>query len=242
LLRLRLIQFAAGPDTHRIQVNLDDDEGSVSAVSQFQFALSEQDREDLRWYLEDYLEYPIEPARVEQRQAEVGISLFKCIFSGGARDLWATLRDRLQQARVEVVSEVETVAVLPWELLRDPRTDVPLALRADAFVRTQHQTAQRPRLPRVGRGERIRVLLVICRPRGRQDVPFRSVASHLVRLSAQARNVFQLDVLRPPTFRRLDAVLRAAAQQGAPYHVVHFDGVGGRPKGRRRFHAIGQMG
>ena len=91
----------------------------------------------------------------------------RSIFSGGARDLWATLRDRLQQARVEVVSEVEAVAVLPWELLRDPRTDVPLALRADAFVRTQHQTVQRPRLPRVGRGERIRVLLVICRPRGR---------------------------------------------------------------------------
>lgn len=217
MLRLRLTQFAAGPDTHRVQVDLDDDEGPVSAVSQFQFALSEQDREDLRWYLEDYLEYPIErapaiAARVEQRQAEVGINLFKCTFSDGARDLWATLRDRLRQAR------------------------------ADAFVRTQHQTAQRPRLPRIGRGERMRVLLVICRPRGHQDVPLRSVASHLVWLSAQARNVFQLDVLRTPTIRRLDAVLRAAVQQGAPYHVVHFDGVGGRPKGRRRSRAIGQMG
>jgi hypothetical protein len=219
MLRLRLTQFAAGPDTHRIQVDLEDDEGPQSAVSQFQFALSEQDREDLRWYLEDYLEYPIEPApaiaaRVVQRQAELGTTLFNSIFAGDARDLWATLRDRLQQARVEVVSEVEAAAVLPWELLRDPRTDVPLALRADAFVRTQHQTAQRPRLPKVGRGEKIRVLLVICRPKGRRDVPFRSVASHLVRLSAQAHQVLQLDVLRPPTFRQLDAVLRAAAQQG----------------------------
>jgi hypothetical protein len=232
MFRLRLTQFAAGPDTHRVQVELDEDGGvSQSAVTQFEFGLSEQDREDLRWYLEDYLEYPVEPApaiaaRVEQRQAELGASLFASIFAGDARDLWATLRDRLQQARVEVVSEVEAAAVLPWELLRDPRTDVPVALRAGAFVRTQHQTAQRPRLPRVGGGEKIRVLLVICRPQAGRDVPFRSVASHLVRLSAQARQVLRLEVLRPPTFRQLDAVLRAAAQQGEPYHVVHFDGHG----------------
>jgi tetratricopeptide (TPR) repeat protein len=229
---LRLTQFAAGPSTHRVQVDLDDEGGwSRSAVSQFQFALSEQDREDLRWYLEDYLEYPIEPApaiaaRVEQRQAEVGRSLFNSIFSSDARDIWAIVQDRLHQMRVEVASEVEAAAELPWELIRDPRTDVPLALRADAFVRTQHQSAQRPRLPQVGRGETIRVLLVICRPAGGRDVPFRSVASHLVRLSAQAREIFQLDVLRPPTFRQLDAVLRAAARQGEPYHVVHFDGHG----------------
>src|SRR5215218_3024567 len=100
MLRLRLTQFAAGPNIHRVQVDLDDGRVPQSAVSEFEFALSEQDREDLRWYLEDYLEYPIEPApaiaaRVEQRQAEVGRGLFDSIFAGDARDLWATMRNRL---------------------------------------------------------------------------------------------------------------------------------------------------
>ena len=35
-----------------------------------------------------------------------------------------------------------------------------------------------------------------------------------------------LDVLRPATFTRLSSVLRAAADAGRPYHVVHFDGHG----------------
>ena len=73
----------------------------------------------------------------------------------------------------------------------------------------------------------IRILLVICRPRGGYDVPFRSVASRLVKgLSEEARAAFDLDVLRPPTFERLSEVLRRAKADRRPYHVVHFDGHG----------------
>jgi tetratricopeptide (TPR) repeat protein len=232
MLTVRLTQSDAGDATHRVQVDLQDDEGLQSAVSQFRFELLDQDREDLRWYLEDYLEYPLEPtpaiaARVERRMHELGRELFAKLFPDGsdARDLWAEIRPQLDRARVEVVSEVEAAAVLPWELVRDPRTDVPLSLRADSFVRAQHQTARRPRRIRTG-GNKIRVLLVICRPAGSRDVPFRSVASHLVRLSGDANELFQLDVLRPPTFEQLARRLRAADDAGEPYHVVHFDGHG----------------
>jgi len=58
-------------------------------------------------------------------------------------------------------------------------------------------------------------------------VPFRSVASRLIKgLSDSAREAFQLDVLRPPTFERLGRVLHQAQAEGRPYHVVHFDGHG----------------
>ncbi len=68
---------------------------------------------------------------------------------------------------------------------------------------------------------------MICRPQGGDDVPFRSVASRLVKgLSAEARAVFQLDVLRPPTIEQLGRALREAKAAGKPYHVVHFDGHG----------------
>ena len=73
----------------------------------------------------------------------------------------------------------------------------------------------------------MRILLVICRPQGGNDVPFRSVAIRLIRgLTDSAREIFQLDVLRPPTFQRLEEVLRQAKAEGKPYHIVHFDGHG----------------
>ena len=80
-------------------------------------------------------------------------------------------------------------------------------MRAGAFVRALAESAAPVAVPDTP--QTLRVLLVICRPGGAVDVPFRSVASHLVRLSQEARQVFQLDVLRPPTYARLTKVLQA---------------------------------
>ena len=67
----------------------------------------------------------------------------------------------------------------------------------------------------------------ICRPKGKEDVPFRSVAGRLVtRLSDGDRNAFQLDVLRPSTYEQLATTLGLAKESGRPYHIVHFDGHG----------------
>lgn len=219
------------PGGYRVDVALEGDGTRRAAVARFAWELEAQDREDIRWYLEDYLRYPIDPAPaiaagVEHRLAELGRELFGKVFEAN-RDtlrLWHAVSDHLADMRVEVVSAVEDAAAIPWELLREPATDAVLALRAGAFVRADPQVPQAPGVAEVA--ERLRVLLVICRPAGRADVPFRSVASHLVRLSRGAREAFQLDVLRPPTFARLAQVLDAAKRAGRPYHVVHFDGHG----------------
>ena len=83
-------------------------------------------------------------------------------------------------------------------------------------MRRHASPAQQPHLPRLSAaGEKVRILLVICRPGGRQDVPFRSVAGRLIKgLSQEARQLFQLDVLRPPTFEQLSRVLRRANEGG----------------------------
>jgi tetratricopeptide (TPR) repeat protein len=233
---LRLTQSTVGPDQYQILVELTGpDIARQTVTAPLTFALTAQDRRDLRWYFEDYLQVPFAPeqqiaARIEARLAAIGVELFRAVFQADddARDLWATLRERLAGARVEVVSGVHEAASIPWELLRDPKTDATLALRARAFVRAQPQAAQRPVLPAQAQpGEAIRVLLVICRPGAGDDVPFRSVASRLIKgLSDAARARFQLDVLRPPTFARLGQALRQARDDGRPYHVVHFDGHG----------------
>lgn len=231
---LRLTQNAVGENRYQIEVALEGD-GQARQIAKptFDFKMSAQDQEDLRWYLEDYLQYPLDPnatiaKRIELRMAEIGKDLFKAVFQqdDDARDLWATLRSQLNETRVEIATGVQEAAAIPWELLRDPKTDTPLALRARAFVRTHSQAAEKPTLPQAESGP-IRILLVICRPGGADDVPFRSVASRLIKgLGERAREAFHLEVLRPPTFEQLGKTLRQAKQAGQPYHVLHFDGHG----------------
>jgi hypothetical protein len=231
---LRLTQSIVKPQRFRVEAVLEGDGlPRQVATTEFDFVVPPQDREDLRWYLEDYLLHTADPAqeiaaRIEKRIKETGVELFEAIFqtNDDVRNMWAALQENLNDTRVEIITGGRDSTALPWELLRDPKTDMPLALSTSAFVRGSHQNAQEAHLPQGGT-KPIRILLVICRPGGGDDVPFRSVANRLIKgLSGSAREAFQLDVLRPPTFAQLEKVLRAAKTDGKPYHVVHFDGHG----------------
>ena len=117
----------------------------------------------------------------------LGKELFTQVFRANddTRAVWNAVSRALADTRVEIVAEAEGLIGVPWELLRDPVTDEALALRAEAFVRAQPETAS-PVLPDALAGA-LRILLVICRPDRQLDVPFRSVARHLLRLSTQAQ-------------------------------------------------------
>src|ERR1022692_3501835 len=235
---LRLRQFAEGEGRYRVVAEFENGGVRRSAESRFELQFTAQDQEDirwyledflqyLRWYLEDFLQYPMDPApviaaRIERRMAEIGVELFTKAL--GNTPVWHEVRHDLSGARIEIETTVKDATALPWELLRDPDADVPLALRARAFVRGTHNAVARPKLPQTASGP-IRVLLVICRPRGRDDVPFRSVARRMLeglRGSAGGR----LTMRRPQIFERLAHVLREAQAAGEPYHLVHFDGHG----------------
>jgi len=244
---LRITQTALGDDRHHVEVSLEGDGlPRQAARSDFEFRFSDQEQENLRWYLEDYLQHVDPPApqiaaAVERRMIEVGVGLFKAVFqsSDDARDLWATLRARLEETRVEIITEVREAASVPWELIRDPKTDVPLALRARSFVRAHPTPVQVPKIP--DRAEALRILLVICRPGRGDDVPFRSVASRILKgLGAKARKLFELDVLRPATFEKLAEAVKKKHAAGEPYHVVHFDGHGAFVDVERLFDAWGK--
>jgi hypothetical protein len=81
--RLRLRQTTTTPDHHRVNI-IFEQTGSPprEANAEFSFELTPQDREGLRWYLEDYLQCPLKPddpqdpelliaQRVEKRMAEM---------------------------------------------------------------------------------------------------------------------------------------------------------------------------
>jgi tetratricopeptide (TPR) repeat protein len=225
---LRISDLPLG-DKRRVEVTWQDGDARQVAVSSFAYQVGDQDAERVRWYLEDYAEFPADPAPVlaagaEQVLAETGTGLFSRVFTGmDAAGIWTQAKARLADVRVEVDTDPADAPGLPWELLRDPGSDTALATGAGEFVRTHLQA--RVNLPPAA-GDELRVLLVICRPGGRDDVPFRSVASRLVRGGADRMEGLRLEVLRPATFSRLAEVLHAAADAGRPYHVVHFDGHG----------------
>ena len=115
-------------------------------MAEFAFEMSDQDRRDLQWYLEDYLQQPHDPApaiaaRIEQRMAQIGCELFGKLFEGDgqpnrdAARLWARVAGQLSELRIEVVTTVEEASSIPGELLRDPLTAEPLATAAREFVR-----------------------------------------------------------------------------------------------------------
>ena len=228
---LRISDLLSGANGRR-RVELTWRDGPVprETLVEFSDVPDSGDGERIRWYLEDYAEYPADPAPMiaqaaEERLARTGVELFNQVFSGTGAGIWERAADRLGKVRVEVETDPGAGSGLPWELLRDPARDAPVALDAEAFVRTHRQAAGRRALPEPA-GDHLRVLLVICRPDGGQDVPFRSVAGRLVRGGAGQTEGLDLDVLRPATFARLSEVLHAARDEGRPYHVVHFDGHG----------------
>ena len=230
---LRISDVPAGPgDARRVRVSWRDS-GTLPREAEAVFTVPSDDGngERVRWYLEDYAEFPADPApaiarEAEARLARAGEDLFRAVFADpDAAGIWERARDRLAEVRVEVDADPGEGPGLAWELLRDPGRDAALALGAGEFVRTHLRAAGHPGLLAPS-GDRLRVLLVIARPGGGQDVPFRSVASRLVRGGADQMEGLDLDVLRPATFARLSQVLHAARDAGRPYHVVHFDGHG----------------
>ena len=194
--------------------------------------VSAEDRELIRWFLEDYPEGPADvvtrmlAGQADRLVNDLGEQLFAALFGGAgdARALWEAVRPALGDTRVEIVTDVTGATAVPWELLRDPTDGLAVALRAAALVRAHPQAAQPPPLPAPDAAG-LRVLLVISRPAAAADVAFRSVARQLAGLQ-DGGGALRLDVLRPPEFAQLDQVLRAAADAGLPYQVVHFDGHG----------------
>jgi tetratricopeptide (TPR) repeat protein len=223
---------------HRIEITATDIPGfaPMQFSSDIDFELTPEDGESIRWYLEDYLLFDEDPAPqiaegVEALMAKCGEGLFRGLFENPHQGikLWTMIEPHLSATRVEITTDITEATAIPWELIRNPHNGEYLALSVASFVRTQRET--QITLAPTGDAEKVRILLVICRPEGGDDVPFRSVAGRLVtRLNDDARDAFDLDVLRPPTYEQLAKTLRLAKERGRPYHIVHFDGHGAYDK------------
>ncbi len=185
--------------------------------------------EDLRWYLEDYLQAPYGvwedrgPA-IQGKLPGWGEQVFASVFGSGPARL-AYERARNKGFEVVFRSADPGLLALPWELMRD--STGPVALGAGGISRSLRIAGGAGTLEVPG--GRLRVLMVISRPAGTSDVSYQMVARPLLERLDAVRGDVGLTVLRPPTFDALAGTLASAASRGEPFHVVHFDGHGVMP-------------
>jgi len=198
--------------------------------------LTAKERENLRWYLEEYWKWPYEGfARrgrdVEALLAEVGQRLYHMIFSGAeAKELalrWLEYSQQTAppaQCQISILSDIPKALSLPWELLHDGHGFlVPSRSRPISIIRRIPQ--QEAVTSDLVFAPPLRVLLVTARP---ENVPFtdpRSIARELLdavqeQLEAGA---IEVEFLRPPTLSALRARMRRVER---PVQVLHFDGHG----------------
>lgn len=205
----------------------------LEAEANIEFALAPQEQEDIRWYLEDYLQRAdiveaVTVEQIEERMNARGAELYTKVLAANAdtQAIWFFIRNSLADLRVEITTGVAEAASIPWELMRDQTAGSPISLRVEAFVRVQ----SKPNIAFVpvppAHDGRIRLLYVACRPRGSRDVELRAVANRLLQDLGSDRARFDIKALRPPTFERLQKELTDAKAAGRPYHAVHFDGHG----------------
>ncbi len=234
MVTLRIRQDAPQAGSYPIRLTLQrPGQPDREAEARVQFALTPQEQEDLRRYLEDYLQRPgsftqVEVSQIEDWMKRRGEELYTKVLAHNmdTQAVWFLAHEQLADLRIEITTGIAEAASIPWELMRDPQSDSAIALRVQSFVRVQSN----PNLgfvpvPPADEG-RLRLLYVVCRPGGRNDVELRAVANRLLQDLGPDLARFDITALRPPTFEQLQKELTDAKAAGRPFHIVHFDGHG----------------
>src|SRR5216683_7316840 len=183
--------------------------------------LTSRERENVRWYLEEYVEWPYEQflergKKIEASLAEVGKRLYHVICTSpgamGVVQAWR-LQPGVQQRQVSIVSDIPRALGLPWELLHDEQGFL--------VLRTRNPVALIRRLPQQELGAfptsfepPLRILLVTARPDDAEFIDPRSIARELLDEVQQQvdKGAIALEFLRLPTLPALRARLSDTSQ------------------------------
>ncbi len=157
--------------------------------------LTQQERDDLRWYLEQYplwpyAEFVTRGQQIEAHLAEIGQRLYRNVFSSpqAASIVQAWNLQPCDQHQVSILSQLPSVFSLPWELLHDEQGF--LAMRTHRPVAIVRRLPQR-QLPVLLTPIEppLRILLVTARPEGAGFFDPRGIARELFVAGAdQSRN------------------------------------------------------
>jgi tetratricopeptide (TPR) repeat protein len=188
--------------------------------------LTETDYDDLRWYLEEYLELPDGGAikraeRVEATLGRWGRKLHDDLFAAPEnRHLLKQLLASPEPRELTLATRDPELLRLPWELMEDDAGSLAQRLSVRRQLEEPEATMPRPaQLP-------LRILYIVSRPADTGFIDPRFTAKALLDALDPLGASVRVDFCRPPTVGRMEEMLREGQQSGDPYDLVHFDGHG----------------
>ena len=188
---------------------------------------SKEEEENLEWYFETHLQFPFtDQVRAAETAAGItryGQALFDQVFAD--RQAFAAYSRALQAGVDRLCFEIAgspEFHALHWEALQDPA--LPRAFSLDAPM-VRKNLAPQPLEAVVRPAPAIRLLVVVARPYGRQDVGYRTISRPLVEGLRQAGVPADIDFVRPGSYQALVQHLAETRDrhEAGYYHVVHFD-------------------
>lgn len=206
---------------------LTDAEGAELGVEvPFMPFLAKNDYEDLRWYLEDYLDLPdggavVRAERIEGNLDRWGRALHDALFSAPEnRDLLDRLLAGPEPRELTIATREPTLLRLPWELMANDAGSLAQRISVRRQLERPETTTVRPaQLP-------LHILYVVSRPADAGFIDPRLTARALLDAVDPLGASVKVDFCRPPTVGNMEEMLREAQQAGDPYDLVHFDGHG----------------
>lgn len=188
--------------------------------------LTEDDYEDLRWYLEDYMDLPDGGAvtraqRIEGLLRQWGRRLYDALFTTEDNRAFLTeLLEGPEPRRLTLATRDPALLRLPWELMADEAGSLAQRLSVRRQLEEPEATTPRPaQLP-------LRILYIVSRPADAGFLDPRLTAKALFDALDPLSAGVRVDFCRPPTLERVEEMLREEQRAGDPYDLVHFDGHG----------------
>lgn len=205
--------------------------GQVSQPFPVQEGLTAKERQEVRWYVEQFMDLPeggnlVRAEAVEKRLRTYG------------NDLWQQLRRPEVEEWLEAVRAAKEGRLVlrvekpgdelafrtAWELLRAGEAGgTPLHQLGVSVVR--RVTTAQPTVSARDTSAGLRVLVVVCRPDGAGFLDPRYTPEAILE-ALKDRPEVTVEFCRPGTLKALIHTLAQARDAGEPYHVVHFDGHG----------------
>ncbi len=222
---LRVLFEAAADQGYRAQLT-DARGGRLGVEVPFTPFLTEDDHEDLRWYLEDYMDLPdggavVRAQRVERELEQWGRQLYDALFSvADNRVVLSLLLAGPEPRRLTIVTKDPELLRLPWELIADDKGSLPQRLSVRRQMKELKESKPRPaQLP-------LRILYIVSRPSNAGFIDPRFTAKALLDALEPLGADVQVEFCRPPTLEKMEEMLCLRQEAGDPFDIVHFDGHG----------------
>jgi hypothetical protein len=188
-------------------------------------ALPQDSISEIRWYLEDHIQQPLETERAAKGRAALrhhGQGIIAALDLASATQI--NLSDEVVIFKVCLSSNANPTSHVFWELLENKDLWPDPAPREVIVTRLPNLPATKTIQP-VHNAENFNILVVSARPDADEDLPPRLVSKVLASIVEESKSEStvraSLDIVRPPTLDAFQECLNK--HPNGHYNVVHFD-------------------